>query len=596
MHDKIFKIFFIFFVLFLFSFTSIRSQCYEKVTLQPHQKFVVDYLIKNKNQKGLLINHSLGSGKTYLSLAVSEYYANKKVYILLPRFLKSNWITQIESFGVNDRKRYHMFAFREWDQIKEIDFKKSIVIVDEAHKLVDGIRFKFGKISSDYSNIFKKISDAEKILILTGTPIYNDITDLAYLGNLISGQNLFPLNPERFKSEYTDIKSGVSLTRGYFSESKMVMSYLPLWGALSIITLVGATQPHIALLAALGINVAIPFGNAQFPANKTQFREFNPEKLEAFAKKYFSFYEIPLKNSSDYPDKEIIISETEYSRPQLNFFMNFADEDLSSTELKRLLKSSSQKYEDSYIELNSAAIQKRFLAEPGAGRDIGNLVLQGAKGKMIYPKKFIEILEYINQSSGQVAIYSNYYENGIQEFANFLNHHNHKNSYVILHPDESIPVQIEKLNQYNSGSKKIVMIHPEITEGISLKGTRQFHILEPVKNSALLHQIIGRAVRYKSHAHLPPEKRLVKIYLWEVKLNYTSIIPNEASAMRRRHWQKRFAEVNPNLWTKGITELDRNYFRKDDSPDTLTSQNSDFVQRDSESFREFIKMYSIESD
>ena len=42
--------------------------------------------------------------------------------------------------------------------------------------------------------------------------------------------------------------------------------------------------------------------------------------------------------------------------------------------------------------------------------------------------------------------------------------------------------------------KRIIIIHPEITEGLSLKGTETFHILEPIANASLLKQITGRAI------------------------------------------------------------------------------------------------------
>jgi len=61
------------------------------ITLLPHQVRPIYFLRKHPKQKGLLINHYLGTGKTYLSLGFAEQFQNKKVVVLLPRFLKSNW-------------------------------------------------------------------------------------------------------------------------------------------------------------------------------------------------------------------------------------------------------------------------------------------------------------------------------------------------------------------------------------------------------------------------------------------------------------------------------------------------------------------------
>ena len=49
------------------------------VSLRPHQQFVVDYLQRESSQKGLLVSHALGSGKTYLALGYSELHPKKKV-------------------------------------------------------------------------------------------------------------------------------------------------------------------------------------------------------------------------------------------------------------------------------------------------------------------------------------------------------------------------------------------------------------------------------------------------------------------------------------------------------------------------------------
>ena len=52
---------------------------HQHITLLPHQQFTFDYFTKNSELKGLLINHSLGSGKTFVALAISDFFKDKKV-------------------------------------------------------------------------------------------------------------------------------------------------------------------------------------------------------------------------------------------------------------------------------------------------------------------------------------------------------------------------------------------------------------------------------------------------------------------------------------------------------------------------------------
>ena len=49
-------------------------------------------------------------------------------------------------------------------------------------------------------------------------------------------------------------------------------------------------------------------------------------------------------------------------------------------------------------------------------------------------------------------------------------------------------------------------------EGLDLRGTKNVVILDPTWNETGLQQIIGRAIRYKSHSHLPPNERKVNVY------------------------------------------------------------------------------------
>ena len=58
-----------------------------------------------------------------------------------------------------------------------------------------------------------------------------------------------------------------------------------------------------------------------------------------------------------------------------------------------------------------------------------------------------------------------------------------------------------------------------VSEGLDFKRLRQVHILEPWYNLSRHEQIIGRAIRYKSHESLLPEERNVEIY------QYASILP-----------------------------------------------------------------------
>ena len=61
---------------------------------------------------------------------------------------------------------------------------------------------------------------------------------------------------------------------------------------------------------------------------------------------------------------------------------------------------------------------------------------------------------------------------------------------------------------------KVIAITGAGAEGISLKGVRQVHIMEPYWNMVRLDQVKGRAIRICSHADLPVDERNVSIYTY----------------------------------------------------------------------------------
>jgi hypothetical protein len=84
------------------------------------------------------------------------------------------------------------------------------------------------------------------------------------------------------------------------------------------------------------------------------------------------------------------------------------------------------------------------------------------------------------------------------------------------------------LDEFASGKKKVMGISPSGGEGLDLKGVKLMQVLEPDWNPETTSQAIGRAVRYKSHAHLPEKERevLIQRYLakhpdsWKYKLPF----------------------------------------------------------------------------
>jgi superfamily II DNA or RNA helicase len=67
------------------------------------------------------------------------------------------------------------------------------------------------------------------------------------------------------------------------------------------------------------------------------------------------------------------------------------------------------------------------------------------------------------------------------------------------------------VNDYNSGKAPVLLLSGAGAEGLDLKGTKLMQILEPHWNEEQMDQVRGRAIRYKSHEHLPESERHVEV-------------------------------------------------------------------------------------
>ena len=88
--------------------------------------------------------------------------------------------------------------------------------------------------------------------------------------------------------------------------------------------------------------------------------------------------------------------------------------------------------------------------------------------------------------------------------------------------DSADPGNERALAHFNAeaGPADVLLISQSAAEGINLVGVRQVHIMEPYWNEIRIQQVIGRAARNESHAHLPPAQRRVTVHRYVVALEH----------------------------------------------------------------------------
>jgi Helicase conserved C-terminal domain len=591
----------------LFAFATVKSQemqevnpsqKIENIQLLPHQQFPIDYLLRTPDVKGLLINHYMGTGKTYLGIGFAEQANVDSVIILAPRFIESHWLEHLRNFPVKNLNKYQFVSYNDApEKLEGKNLSRTVVILDEVHNLIKLIKSPNPIANHRYSELYQTLRGSYKILALSGTPIYNDEYDLAYLINLVSGQNLLPFNEEQFRLEYTQINQTRSFWRGYTAESQLLTIGLPYVAVLLTIPLF-FVGPAIAAFSVLGVGsllavTTFPISrNLIAPLDHFSLRELKTEKFIPFSSKYVSFYEIENQNRSEFPSMNMHDMQVPYNAEQFWFYLNFTEKSLNIEGLARIYKDVDANLDPTYLTLNSSLLQSRMNNMVGAGREIGNFEFKD-QNTIVEPPKFSQVLAKIKaQGFPRTVIYSNYYENGTAAFAEFLNRRGYQDSYAVLKPDMPPQQFADIVQNYNNGKFKILLLHPEVTEGISLKGTRQFHILEPMINLTVLNQVIARAVRYQSHTYLPEAERHVDIYAWKAVIESKSW---NTIKLKKANWFKRYSELSDwSNWGEGISQVNKNYDRQKSSPDTQVSIKLISVNKNMETLKKLMKENSIE--
>ncbi len=563
----------------------------QKINLLPHQIIPINYLEQYPEVKGLMVFHYLGTGKTYLALGFAERNPKKKIVLFVPRFLKGHWLKNMKSYGVKNSKRYQIVTHREGAKLANQNLSNAIVIIDESHRIIKKLESSDPKIADIYSKVYLKIQNSHRVLSLSGTPIFGDITDVAYQINLVAGKELIPFNKEEFRVNFMDINQHRSAAIGYFSESNLVPVIGGYTGLMTASTFAvgGATYIAMPIMGAIGYMLPF-FIKWAFPIKVNPLRSFNVEKLEKIGGTYITYYDFDNNNKEFYPTKTIHYEDVSYNNYQIDFLIRYADNQLTTQEVMQLQKDEEITYGHDYVALNSTKIQQTMKKRPGSGLEIGNLLHRDPRknNKAVFPYKFKEAVDLMLETNGPVVLYSHFFHNGIMLFKRYLDKRGQQGKYAILHPDYSVDKYEGIVNSYNKGKIKFLLIHPEITEGISLVGTRQLHILETPYNKSFQEQIIGRAVRYRSHMHLPENERHVDVYIWKPTFSRFDL-PH--SIALRKNWIRNFSELN----YYGERELvDVNNKTKSVSPDDLAFKNMDVLDNNLVTLQQLLKQYSIE--
>lgn len=172
--------------------TSGRTKLYTRKpikSLLDHQKIVVDHM---RNYRGLIVYHGLGTGKTRTAIGVVSAL-NKPALVVVPAALTTNFENEIKKS--NAKKSLFTIVSSRKFLTNPPECSNKILIVDEAHELRNA--------QGETSKAVKRCAyQADKILLLTGTPLVNGPWDIAPLLNMIIGEDALPEGQTSFSENF----------------------------------------------------------------------------------------------------------------------------------------------------------------------------------------------------------------------------------------------------------------------------------------------------------------------------------------------------------------------------------------------------------
>lgn len=464
--------------------------------LQIPQKFVAEYINPNTPYKRILIYHKIGGGKTCAAITIAEkFIPNKKIIVVLPAFLIGNFRNEIRSRCTGNRyineedrqfitankpthpqykliiensdnlinEHYNIYSYNKFiDNIvnKTIKLDNSLLIIDEIQNMVSENGLFYDILHKTVRKLIKANNDF-RLVIMSATPIFDKPAELALTLNL-----LLPNPIETGDDFYNEYVTSIKTPQGYEYYTK------------------------------------------------------NMEKFRSQIKGYVSYY--AGAPSYVFPKSNIQIIKCEMSDLQLGMYSYIAH--LDGQEIDPIKSALTNRYYSGTRSCSNFAYPD--ITHYSKMQD-SDFILPKLK---LYSPKYAKIISKVSKAKGTVFIYSNFKKmGGIQSlarsfemngFSNYATNGEGPNRFAIWSGKENnsyrdlIRTIFNSKQNTNGSMLKIIFGTPAIREGVSLLRLKEIHIVEPYWNFSRIDQVIGRGVRFCSHADLPVKDRNVDVYIY----------------------------------------------------------------------------------
>jgi hypothetical protein len=545
----------------------------EAFALTNNQRFLKRFLSPDSMNRGVLLFHGVGVGKTCSAVQIatnfSTFYTNRAL-VILPSSLEDNF--RKELFNIQrvdfERRSYdscygkrYLDRIPEWHMMSPVElnklvqsmiteqfefvgflrlvnivmkihidsnmrhkdrdlaknevatqihqlFSNRVIVIDEVHNIRMGSESgRDAKTQKQFPQAFKKIlkyATGVRLALLSATPMFNDVEEINWLMEI-----LFKCDNLAYDIEPVSFNTKDLLTK----DSKNTLKFF----ARNYVSFMRGQDPNTfpARLENAGSNVL-----AQHPRKDIG----GVRDIE--------------------PIRSFLLTESVMRSHQKRSYTELVNRDRYGKHIKQLEQISNIVYPTSDASPNSKhgfeAFKAMFEQKLNGKKQVtleykeGVPKLTGA-ALSSHACKIATILDHIKRAEGIVMVFSFYIYSGLLPMAIALEHAGYskhggsllkdsdkgasKGSYIILtakegfSPDNSL--QLRELNSPENmrGDRiKVVLVGQVGSEGLDLQCVREVHIMEPWYHMNKIEQIVGRAVRFRSHDRLPEEQRNVTIY------------------------------------------------------------------------------------
>lgn len=479
-----------------------------------HQQDTLKAFLKSK-YKGMLLYHKLGSGKTCSAIMIADKMIKKKrikrVYILSPGSLRSGWVKEYCNVCGKDKdylSNYYAFITYNYMVGRNLpDFNDSLVIIDEVHNLINGVK----NNSFHPTAIYNALADSNcRILALSGTPIIYYVYEFALLGHLLKPGEEFPdirrdngeLDEALFMKHFIIEEDGTLRPKNLTSLKRRldgIISYYPGAGEEYVPEII--EMPPIEVIMTSGQEIKYWEQSVKEITLGTHPPDFKLKKTDP--KKYILLQKL-----------YIMAKKNILTRAASNFYYPIELDKLHGTLIEKM-QYEFDEYDEENKQLPRVIVKDLPVSEGGWIRS--KYFRDGALYKLYSTKiaaLMINIIAHIKQKhvlftffklkSGAYLIKSILGMCGIHAeiFSGDLDDKQRKKILAKFNSDE---------NNYGDVIRMLIVTEAG-AEGISVLNARHMHILESSPRMNKTIQAIGRVARYKSHINLPKEERNVKIW------------------------------------------------------------------------------------